>query len=64
MNASLLKDKGAAYRHTQSFKLQLVILKQLSRIISDIDMADSHINTTFEAVLPYLSNKQPLPLQV
>lgn len=61
---SYLKDAGAAYRYTQAYKLQITIVQQLGRVVTDLDLADCYINEAMEAVIPYLNDKQPLPLQV
>ncbi|KAF2903943.1 hypothetical protein ILUMI_02227 [Ignelater luminosus] len=60
---SYLKDAGAAYRYTQAYKLQITIVQQLGRVITDLDLADCYINEAMEAVILYLDDKQPLPLQ-
>lgn len=61
---SYLKDKGAAYRYTQAFKLQVELLENLATFSIHLDMNDKEIELIMEAVFLYLSDKQPLPLQV
>lgn len=61
---SYLKDKGSAYRYTQSYKLQLMVISNLAAVVSDLEMGDGHVIQCVEAVAPYLSNRQPVPLQV
>lgn len=61
---SYLKDKGSSYRYTQAYKLQLIILQQLAPLIINLEMTDKQIELTLETLEPYLSKKQPLPLQV
>ncbi|KAF5286602.1 hypothetical protein FQR65_LT12511 [Abscondita terminalis] len=60
---SYLKDHGASYRYTQAYKLQLNMLQQLSRVVINLDMNDTDIETVLNVVVYYLSNKQPIPLQ-
>lgn len=61
---SYLKDRGASYRYTQSYKLQLTILQNLANILANLDMSDADIQSTIDCVFPYMDNKQPIPLQV
>lgn len=61
---SYLKDRGASYRYTQAYKLQLNVLQQIARVIIDLEVADNHIETTMDVTYLYLNKKQPLPLQV
>ncbi|XP_025829077.1 TELO2-interacting protein 1 homolog [Agrilus planipennis] len=60
---SYLKDKGSPYRYTQAYKLQLTLLENLARIVVDLEMIDKDTEKIIFSVLPYLSDKQPLPLQ-
>lgn len=64
LKESYLKDKGSSYRYTQAYKLQLTVLQQLAPLIINLDIADNQIELTMNMVYLYLSNKQPLPLQV
>lgn len=61
---SYLQDRGASYRYTQGYKMQLNILEHLARVVIDLDLGDNHINAIMKCVIVYLSNKQPHPLQV
>lgn len=61
---SYLKDRGSAYRYTQAYKLQLNLLENLSDLISNLEMIVKDVELCMVSVLPYLSNKQPVPLQV
>ncbi|XP_018569428.1 TELO2-interacting protein 1 homolog [Anoplophora glabripennis] len=61
---SYLKDKGSAYRYSQTYKLQLVILENLGKVLTDLDVADDKLNEAMDIVSRYLSNKQPIPLQL
>lgn len=61
---SYLKDRGSAYRYTQSYKLQLNLLQNLATLITDLEMNNEDVETAMESSVPYLSNKQPIPLQV
>ncbi|XP_022899827.2 TELO2-interacting protein 1 homolog [Onthophagus taurus] len=60
---SYLKDRGSEYRTTQAYKLQIVILENLSQLICDIEIATEDCLKLFETVKLYLSNKQPVLLQ-
>lgn len=61
---SYLKDKGSAYRYSQMFKLQLTLLGNLASVLAELDVTDDDFNKSFDVVSYYLSNKQPIPLQV
>lgn len=63
-NESYLKDKGSAYRYSQSFKLQLTVLTHMAIIVADLDIQNENINKILKMVYRYLSDKQPVPLQV
>nr|XP_018904502.1 PREDICTED: TELO2-interacting protein 1 homolog [Bemisia tabaci] len=60
---SHLRDVGSAYRMTQQYKLQHILLDGLGQIIIDLDCLEktSHALLTCSSV--YLSSLQPLPLQ-
>ncbi|KAJ8974648.1 hypothetical protein NQ317_019884 [Molorchus minor] len=60
---SYLKDKGSAYRYCQAYKLQLKILENLARILTDLDVQEEKVNETMDCIYKYLSDKQPIPLQ-
>lgn len=61
---SYLKDKGAVYRCSQSYKLQETILNNLGRILNYLDSLEADFVKSALIVANYLSNKQPQPLQV
>lgn len=61
---SYLKDKGSAYRYSQTFKLQLVILENLGKVLIHLDIGHEKLNEVMDTVFKYMSNKQPVPLQV
>ena len=61
---SYLKDKGSAYRYSQNYKLQCTILENLARIVTDLDMLQQDFDKAMETVFKYVSDKQPIPLQV
>lgn len=61
---SYLKDRGSAYRYTQEYKLQLIVLQKIAQIVSDLDMSKDHVTVVLQSITTYLSCKQPLPLQV
>lgn len=61
---SYLKDRGSAYRYTQTYKLQTTLLEHFARIIIDLELSDEHIQNCMKVVMVYLSDKQPLLLRV
>lgn len=61
---SLLKDAGSAYRLTQLYKLQRALLAGLGTLSLNLSLQERDIYNIALAATPYLSNKQPLPLQV
>lgn len=61
---SYLKDKGSAYRYSQKYKLQLIILDKLAMVVIDLDLLDDDLRKTMDSVFKYLSDKQPVTLQV
>lgn len=61
---SYLKDKGAAYRYSQGYKLQLAILNSLGRLMAYLCVQDDWLTKVSEAIFNYLSDKQPVALQV
>ncbi|KAK9721937.1 hypothetical protein QE152_g19937 [Popillia japonica] len=60
---SYLKDRGSAYRYTQTYKLQTTLLEHFARIIIDLELSDEHIQNCMKVVMVYLSDKQPLLLR-
>jgi hypothetical protein len=61
---SYLKDNGSAYRYSQNYKLQLSVLEDLWRVMTDLDMLQKDFENATETVFKYVSDKQPIPLQV
>ncbi|CAG9825114.1 unnamed protein product [Phaedon cochleariae] len=61
---SYLKDKGSAYRYSQNYKLQLQLLENLAQILIHLDVNEPNLNKVMESIHAYLSDKQPLPLQM
>lgn len=59
-----MKDKGAVYRYTQSYKLQEMVSKNIGDVLCYLDSQEEDFMKSSEAVVSYLSNKQPQPLQV
>ncbi|GLV45261.1 Telo2 interacting protein 1 [Carabus blaptoides fortunei] len=60
---SYLKDRGSAYRYTQDYKFQLNLLSNLAQLITNLDMTEQDVEKAMDAASPYLSDRQPLPLQ-
>ncbi|ENN79804.1 hypothetical protein YQE_03755, partial [Dendroctonus ponderosae] len=58
-----LKDKGAAYRYSQDYKLQREILCSIVPILYNVDADGADISGTMHCIRVYLSNKQPQELQ-
>nr|XP_023014503.1 TELO2-interacting protein 1 homolog [Leptinotarsa decemlineata]XP_023014504.1 TELO2-interacting protein 1 homolog [Leptinotarsa decemlineata]XP_023014505.1 TELO2-interacting protein 1 homolog [Leptinotarsa decemlineata]XP_023014506.1 TELO2-interacting protein 1 homolog [Leptinotarsa decemlineata] len=61
---SYLKDRGSAYRYSQAFKLQQVLIDNLGKVLINLDTDATTVNKVFECMFKYLSDKQPVPLQV
>ncbi|XP_060524749.1 TELO2-interacting protein 1 homolog isoform X2 [Cylas formicarius] len=61
---SYLKDKGAAFRYTQKYKLQIKVLDKLGYILAYLDVQNEVMEKCMECAFLYLSDKQPQPLQV
>lgn len=61
---SYLKDKGSAYRYSQQYKFQLEVLTLIPKILYNLDVDEIVIDDVISSVKPYLSDKQPQPLQV
>lgn len=61
---SRLKDKKSVYRVSQRYKLQLTLLRQLGFLTVHLNFQENEIQDVLVAATPYLSSKQPLPLQV
>lgn len=64
LKQSYLKDKGSAYRYSQAYKLQIRILDNLAMVVVNLDIDDTNMNKVFNCICLYLSDKQPVPLQV
>lgn len=61
---SYLKDKGSAYRYSQGYKLQLVMLNNLGMLMAYLCVQEDWLTKFSEAAFNYLSDKQPVTLQV
>ncbi|KAG5887572.1 hypothetical protein JTB14_009980 [Gonioctena quinquepunctata] len=61
---SYLKDRGSAYRYSQAFKLQLILLENLGKVLINLDTDELMMNKMFDCIIKYLSDRQPAPLQV
>lgn len=61
---SKLKDKKSVYRMSQKYKLQRTLLRELGHLAVYISLQEKELNDVLEAAAPYLSSKQPNPLQV
>nr|CAD7392707.1 unnamed protein product [Timema cristinae] len=57
------KDIGSAYRFTQVYKLQRVLLDGLGEVAIHLGLAEKELDNVLETVFPYLSIQQPQPLQ-
>ncbi|XP_048489583.1 TELO2-interacting protein 1 homolog [Plutella xylostella] len=60
---SHLKDVGSYYRQSQAYRLQVIILTALPRLVKDLRLEDGDLEECMSCVELYLSNKQPKPLQ-
>lgn len=60
---SFLKDKGSAYRYSQNYKLQIILLENLIFLICNVDFQDKDIEKIMNVVFLYLNKNQPKPLQ-
>ncbi|XP_063392100.1 TELO2-interacting protein 1 homolog isoform X2 [Cydia fagiglandana] len=60
---SHLKDAGAAYRSSASFRLQASALNALRTLASDLALEAERLEDAMACVDDYLSGKQPRPLQ-
>ncbi|PSN37088.1 hypothetical protein C0J52_21168 [Blattella germanica] len=58
------KDNYSSYRFTQTFKLQMKLLRNLDIVVCHLNMQERQITELLNAVSPYLSRFQPLPLQL
>jgi hypothetical protein len=58
------KDKGSSYRFTQLFKLQKELLSNMGDLAMHLNLQERETDQLLAAAAPYLSNLQPLPLQV
>ncbi len=54
---------GAVYTHTLGFKFQLAILNVIGTVCHDLEITDIECHRVIAAILPYLSQRQPLRLQ-
>lgn len=61
---SKLKDKNSVYRTSQNYKFQLMLLSELGALAVHINLQEKELHSILVAATPYLSSKQPLPLQV
>lgn len=61
---SKLKDKNSVYRTSQNYKFQLMLLSELGALAVHINLQEKELNSILVAASPYLSSKQPIPLQV
>lgn len=61
--SSRLKDSGSVYRHSQLYKLQLLVLSNLGPLATNIGLQERQLHETLHAATPYLSMNQPAPLQ-
>ncbi|XP_054267059.1 TELO2-interacting protein 1 homolog [Macrosteles quadrilineatus] len=62
-DASILRDSGSAYRLTQQYKLQRALLSNLGQLAEDLQLQEREVHQLLIAASPYLSIRQPLPLQ-
>lgn len=60
---SYLKDAGSSYRLSLAFALQLCSLRALPRLAPELALAREPLEDAMHSVDPYLSKKQPKPLQ-
>lgn len=63
-HCSYLKDKGAAYRYSQDYKLQREILTSIGPVLYNVDADSADISSTIHSIRVYLSDRQPQELQV
>ncbi|KAF7277814.1 hypothetical protein GWI33_009231 [Rhynchophorus ferrugineus] len=61
---SFLKDRRTAYRYSQNYKLQLIVLKSAGPVLALLDVDNKHIGDFMDIVFLYLSVKQPKELQM
>ncbi|XP_056241832.1 TELO2-interacting protein 1 homolog [Seriola aureovittata] len=61
--APISAKAGPVYTHTVSYKLQLAILQGLGSLCQRLDLGEAELDAVCEACLPYLSCRQPFPLQ-
>ena len=54
---------GAIYTQTLGFKFQLAILNAIGTVCHDLEIMDIECDKVVVAILPYLSQAQPLKLQ-
>ncbi|XP_066906562.1 TELO2-interacting protein 1 homolog isoform X2 [Halyomorpha halys] len=57
------KSPAGAYSLTQTYKLQLLLLSSLGKVSLDLELAPKDVQSLLVSTVPYLSTKQPLPLQ-
>ncbi|XP_075976234.1 telo2 interacting protein 1 isoform X2 [Anticarsia gemmatalis] len=62
-SASYLQDVGSVYRAGPRYSLQVSALAALAQLVTRLALAGAPLHRAMAAVLPYLSNKQPKPLQ-
>ncbi|CAH1404885.1 unnamed protein product [Nezara viridula] len=57
------KSPAGAYTLTQTYKLQLLLLSNLGQVSLNLELAPKDVHSLLLSTTPYLSIKQPLPLQ-
>lgn len=58
------RDIGSAFRYSQGYKLQLEIINHLGRLMAYLNVEKECLTLVSETAFKYLSEKQPVPLQV
>ncbi|XP_058500147.1 TELO2-interacting protein 1 homolog [Solea solea] len=61
--APISAKAGPIYLHTVAYKLQLAVLQGLGSLCQRLDLGETDLDAVCEACLPYLSCRQPIPLQ-
>ncbi|XP_066261466.1 TELO2-interacting protein 1 homolog isoform X2 [Euwallacea similis] len=62
--ASYLQDKGAAYRYSQQYKLQLELLSSMGYLLYYLGVDKVVLKEVIGGIKMYLSDKHPLQLQI
>ncbi|CAK1541267.1 unnamed protein product [Leptosia nina] len=60
---SRLKDAGSSYRFSPRYKFQLSALTALAPLAVELSLPETALEEAMDCAQPYLSNKQPKPLQ-